>query len=441
MGRPAGRRSCRRRRRTPAAATPVATTRPLLFDSATDLGGQAMNESIPTAVVEEMLGFYKDGAVIDLGAAVTGVWSDAATLTLTIASSADKSPDLADVGLAAAAGFATGIVVACKPAGAFPIRDAAAQFLPSVCNTTVAGDFGNRRPPQIQTAVASGADTDAVLGKGDTITVTWAAAVDRAGYSAGEALDAAKLAALFALRSADKTDLDLASLKPSGAWGSATQLTFTLGDDFGGETPPVRVIDGVTLELTGTGAKGGGSEGVRSADGTSLSGTAADNTVEITGSYGDLAGPALVSVVADDADDGDAILGAGDTLTLTFDVSTDRGLGVVGAGLPSLTKAQVDGLLIAPSLGTDYTGEWADDLKTMVITVVDPAGHNATMWADGAAGVVVSVRPTAKVYAASGLTLPASGPPTAITGDWGLLPAVGRHAGGGRRRERRDLWQ
>ena len=58
--------------------------------------------------------------------------------------------------------------------------------------------------------------------------------------------------------------------------------------------------------------------------------TAADNTVEITGSYGDLAGPALVSVVADDADDGDAILGAGDTLTLTFDVSTDRGLGAVG---------------------------------------------------------------------------------------------------------------
>ena len=88
----------------------------LLFDSATDLGGQAMNESIPTAVVEEMLGFYKDGAVIDLGAAVTGVWSDATTLTLTIVSSADKSPDLADVGLAAAAGFATGIVVACRRA-------------------------------------------------------------------------------------------------------------------------------------------------------------------------------------------------------------------------------------------------------------------------------------------------------------------------------------
>ena len=188
-------------------------------------------------------------------------------------------------------------------------------------------------------------------------------------------------------------------------------------------TPPVRVIDGVTLELTGTG-KGGGSEGVRSADGTSLSGTAADNTVEITGSYGDLAGPALVSVVADDADDGDAILGAGDTLTLTFDVSTDRGSGVVGAGLPSLTKAQVDGLLIAPSLGTDYTGEWTSGrTDQLVITVVDPAGHNATMWADGAAGVVVSVRPTAKVYAASGLTLPASGPPTALTGDWGLLPA------------------
>ena len=32
-----------------------------------------------------------------------------------------------------------------------------------------------------------------------------------------------------------------------------------------------------------------------------------------------------------------------------------------------------------------------------------------------------SVRSTAKVYAASGLTLPASGPPTAITGDWGCL--------------------
>ena len=112
-------------------------TRSRCASTARPTSAARLNVSIPTAVVEEMLG-PTDGAAIDLGAAV--MWSDATTLTLTIVSSADKSPDLADVGLAAAAGFATGIVVACKPAGAFPIRDAAAQFLPSVCNTTVGGD-------------------------------------------------------------------------------------------------------------------------------------------------------------------------------------------------------------------------------------------------------------------------------------------------------------
>ena len=81
---------------------------------------------------------------------------------------------------------------------------------------------------------------------------------------------------------------------------------------------------------------------MRSADGTSL-GTAADNTVEITGSYGDLAGPALVSVVADDADDGDAILGAGDTLTLTFDVSTDRGSPSSARGCPRSPRRRSTG--------------------------------------------------------------------------------------------------
>ena len=243
-----------------------------------------------------------------------------------------QSPDLADVGLAAAAGFMTGIVVACKPAGAFPIRDAAAQFLPSVCNTTVGGDFGNRRPPPIQTAVASGADTDGAReGRHDHGDVGGGGRPR--GVFGGRGARRGKLAALFTLRSADKTDLDLASVAPSGAWGSATQSCLRWAPICDAARPRHRRRDARADRDRCQGRER------RALGGRHALSTAADNTVEITGCTATWR-PALVSVVADDADDGDAILGAGDTLTSRL-TSPPTAAPPRRRGPPSLTK--VDG--------------------------------------------------------------------------------------------------
>ena len=49
------------------------------------------------------------------------------------------------------------------------------------------------------------------------------------------------------------------------------------------------------------------------------------SSAPLTGDYGKTRGPEIVSFVADDFDNGDGVYGSGDTLTVTFDLATDRG--------------------------------------------------------------------------------------------------------------------
>ncbi|MBN2096365.1 DUF4215 domain-containing protein, partial [Candidatus Peregrinibacteria bacterium] len=91
-----------------------------------------------------------------------------------------------------------------------------------------------------------------------------------------------------------------------------------------------------------------------------------------------IAPPGILSVVADDPDNLDRELSAGDTLKITFDKATNAP--------PVATKADVDGLLQLPTstdldakvydhiLGADYTGAWSTTTfanDTLTITIVN----------------------------------------------------------------------
>ncbi|XP_078572181.1 uncharacterized protein LOC144859411 [Branchiostoma floridae x Branchiostoma japonicum] len=73
--------------------------------------------------------------------------------------------------------------------------------------------------------------------------------------------------------------------------------------------------------------------------------------------------PQVVSVVADDADNGDSHWSNGDTLTITFDVETDTP--------PVATETEISRIMtFNPPLGTSYTGQWLT-ASVLVITVQD----------------------------------------------------------------------
>ncbi|XP_066301844.1 uncharacterized protein [Branchiostoma lanceolatum] len=73
--------------------------------------------------------------------------------------------------------------------------------------------------------------------------------------------------------------------------------------------------------------------------------------------------PQVLSVVADDADNGDSHWSNGDTLTITFDVDTDTP--------PVATETELSRILtFNPPLGTSYTGQWVT-ATVLVITVQD----------------------------------------------------------------------
>jgi len=73
--------------------------------------------------------------------------------------------------------------------------------------------------------------------------------------------------------------------------------------------------------------------------------------------------PEIVRVVADDPDDLDAIYGAEDTITITFNRATNQP--------PVATKANLDLIFVFdPQLGADYRGSWLS-ASELQITIVD----------------------------------------------------------------------
>ena len=80
--------------------------------------------------------------------------------------------------------------------------------------------------------------------------------------------------------------------------------------------------------------------------------------------------PEIISAIADDPNESSTDIDAGDTITLTFDASTNK---------PNVaTKANIDSLVSFGSnvLGSDYSGAWNSDGTTLTITVANATGSN-----------------------------------------------------------------
>jgi len=98
---------------------------------------------------------------------------------------------------------------------------------------------------------------------------------------------------------------------------------------------------------------------------------------ELSGNAGLDEMPRLVSVRGADADYGDATAAAGDTITLTFDIATDRASQQVGGPFEVgeiVPRSTVDALFnFSVPLGARYHGAWRDDFA-FVITLTDGEG-------------------------------------------------------------------
>ncbi|MHC4248062.1 MAG: LamG-like jellyroll fold domain-containing protein, partial [Planctomycetota bacterium] len=117
--------------------------------------------------------------------------------------------------------------------------------------------------------------------------------------------------------------------------------------------------------------------------------------------------PGIVAAVADDPDDEDTSLGEGDTLTVVFDVPTNKP--------PARTRAEIDGLMDfgGKPPGGRYRGEWRDD-RTLVVTIDDARG--GTLSPDDRISVRADGRADLRNRAAIS---PPSTASAAIVGDWG----------------------
>ncbi|MCR4436407.1 MAG: S-layer homology domain-containing protein [Clostridiales bacterium] len=122
--------------------------------------------------------------------------------------------------------------------------------------------------------------------------------------------------------------------------------------------------------------------------------------------------PAITGAVCAEGGAAEAGLGAGDTLTLTFDVATNQTTGV------NLSKSAVDSLLtFSRPFGANYTGKWTNS-KTLVITSVDASGASFSL------GDTVTVNETANVRTSDGLSWSSTSTSPACTGTLDPVPSI-----------------
>lgn len=123
-----------------------------------------------------------------------------------------------------------------------------------------------------------------------------------------------------------------------------------------------------------------------------------------------LPAPAITSFVADDPDDGDSILSAGDTLTIAFDQAVNM------TGLAASDKAELDGIFSFTCVpGASYSGVWSQDSTSVTITIDDATGGECTI---GASRVSVNGAAGLKNNDNSSAVITAMSPP--LTGNWGV---------------------
>jgi len=121
--------------------------------------------------------------------------------------------------------------------------------------------------------------------------------------------------------------------------------------------------------------------------------------------------PVIISLIADDPDDGDIVYSAGDTITMTFDSDTNT---PGGAGIQ--TKTAVDNLFtFTKSLGQPYRGQWITaDTFTITINSI----RNARPPVIG----VTTATPSGitSILSTDGTSIPSNSTSPVLSGDFGI---------------------
>ena len=279
------------------------------------------------------------------------------------------------------------------------------------------GAWGYTRPSlvEISSLVAHDPDNgDEAFSAGDVLTLRFSTSTNRAGRAA----DAGELSA------AELDELLAFSPHPTGAafaanW-SADARTLTMRVEAAGTAPPRPGNLTVAVRRSAT---------LRDAQLRSIKSSAV--SPRLVGDWG--SPPRIVELLANDPASAHLGYGAGDTLTLRFDVPTDTP--------PAATRVQVDRLLaFSQHLGLDYTGAW-HDASTLRITIVAPT---TTTTASPEVGQLTaklhgpSLAHATLLHNARNSSPPSRAVSPPLSGSWGellaastLRPAFGPAAGGG----------
>ena len=289
------------------------------------------------------------------------------------------------------------------PVGAWRVECVAAACA-AAPSPPLVGAWGYRAPATlaIDALVAADADdADVAFSAGDTLTVRFAEPTDRAGAPPGARLGHDALLELLELR----PEPHGANL--SAAW-SDDGATLTIDVHAAGDAASAPALGAFTVAVRAAAL-------LRDAAGSRVHSEAV--SPPLTGDWG--RPPALVDFVAADPDDGDDVLSAGDTLTLTFDKLTD---GPSHAAVA--TRVELDQLVhFSQALGQDYTGAWAD-ATTLVVTVAEPRGATAALGSltatlrGGSLPGATTLRNAQRRCAPSASTSPP------LRGNWGRVPSV-----------------
>ena len=324
-----------------------------------------------------------------LGEDYSGEWRSASTFVVTAIDVAEGSPAL---GLSSARVLAD--VKAAAGAGPSANQNTSASQL-------LGGDFGSVATPAATAFVARDPDnSERGYGPGDTLSLSFSLPTNRDSSSPSRAY----VDSLFAFSPQFGDDY-------SGAW--ADDSTFL-----------------ITVLAVGTNAPELG-EAVASVRGVVRDAArqrppATNSSVVLGGNYGRTDAPRLVSFVADDPTDRDSVYGPGDTLTLSFDMATDRG----GRNESSMDRSQIDSLFaFSAPLGANYSGAWHDD-STFAVTVINGSTTPPVVGVSD-----VRLTNTSNIRNRAATSTPRQGVPVELTGDFGssaprLAAFTARGAGG-----------
>eukprot|EP00163_Fabomonas_tropica_P026558 TRINITY_DN4929_c0_g1_i1.p1 TRINITY_DN4929_c0_g1~~TRINITY_DN4929_c0_g1_i1.p1 ORF type:complete len:2752 (-),score=612.36 TRINITY_DN4929_c0_g1_i1:92-8347(-) len=353
----------------------------LSFDMATNVPDVSSK-----AAVDTVLSF----APYTLGQDYSGTWSNASTLRLTVLTPlALPPPALHSTNPFPAWGYpkVNNNTVWVRPG----VKNAAATSLDAVSTpVTLTGDWG-RLGPVITALVANDPDdADAIHSAVDTVTISFDRPVRQVDLSTKAALDASLT-----------FNTSLGS-NYTATWLSSTQLRITIVDaTVGGSKPAIG-----SLAVTST--------GTLLTDPTGFTLPSASTSPLLTGDWGTAPGPSIISIVANDPDDGDQVYSDGDVVIVTFNMATNK---------PSVsTFADVNALLsFSTDMHANYSGTWNGAGTVLTLTAANVITTAPVPSTTGSGpSPTITIKASGGLRNAASSTLPSGATSPQLTGNWGL---------------------